>query len=572
MQSVHPFAIPETGRSGLVKDVLSGKERIISFTAINRHSHRNLTACNLAALNFARVSFKHLQRTRGNAAGFLSAITERHVLEEVISLDEQSPGGHPLQLEEMCRVPLFDTSLTHVATKHGPPSMIQLKQSLRQMQLSPVSALIISRNTSTTTCLKLRENTKDIFLLLDFAPNAERYSPLTLILSTTVEQTAARLSGVLPIDNRLVTRDKQWQAQLFTSCSIHMFTPVRGVVLFPEVESSAITESMALLRVMAEIDGRGRDRVDQLSGSSSSRRELERSPGDTAGAAPRRSHEPSNRTAGVGPPEEEPRTRMPRTIRPMTIVPYEQTKRHCRVFYHDEHLPPSPISLSSEESEEGGYFECLICFEEMLEEDGVNLLPCAHGFCRACLIGHVCSKIEERKYPVFCPLCMADKGNASPSVISGAFVQQLGVTEDQYAIWAELEMAHLSVQIQCRKCHRSAFVDKGDYEQLPALTCPFPGCEHTWCKNCQQSITRRGPKHSCDGSEEFDHLVKQMGWKHCPRCKTPVQKNGGCNHMTCVTPGCNSHFCYRCGKQITRSSIPLLVTSAINGHYRQCTL
>uniref|UniRef100_A0A915CVD7 RING-type domain-containing protein n=1 Tax=Ditylenchus dipsaci TaxID=166011 RepID=A0A915CVD7_9BILA len=36
--------------------------------------------------------------------------------------------------------------------------------------------------------------------------------------------------------------------------------------------------------------------------------------------------------------------------------------------------------------------------------------------------------------------------------------------------------------------------------------------------------------------------------RKCARCGTPVEKNGGCNHMTCKPPGgCGSEFCYACG-------------------------
>lgn len=32
----------------------------------------------------------------------------------------------------------------------------------------------------------------------------------------------------------------------------------------------------------------------------------------------------------------------------------------------------------------------------------------------------------------------------------------------------------------------------------------------------------------------------------CPRCHVNIQKNGGCNHMTCRTPNCGNHFCFEC--------------------------
>ena len=36
--------------------------------------------------------------------------------------------------------------------------------------------------------------------------------------------------------------------------------------------------------------------------------------------------------------------------------------------------------------------------------------------------------------------------------------------------------------------------------------------------------------------------------KNCPRCQVQVEKNGGCNHITCV---CDAHWCWECGKDRT---------------------
>jgi hypothetical protein len=94
-------------------------------------------------------------------------------------------------------------------------------------------------------------------------------------------------------------------------------------------------------------------------------------------------------------------------------------------------------------------------------------------------------------------------------------------------------------------------VARDEHEEANVIACPLPDCTHAWCKLCQQSIDCNGPKHSCDGTSELDHLMKQQGWKYCPSepvlvvfylsslsvffssaCKTPIQKISGCNHMS----------------------------------------
>ena len=296
--------------------------------------------------------------------------------------------------------------------------------------------MVVSRTTGTTVCLKLRENFKDVFLVLDLplAPPEQGTTP-ALVIGTSLEQIAARMSGILPVDNHLVTRDRRWQAQLFTSCTICMFTPAEGAPMLSDAESLAINESIALLRVMGEIDDRGRDwererdenrdrnrnrrQSDQSSGSN--RRELRaRTPFDVGRAAPTTSYGYAGRV-GIGSLGEGSSVRMAKPRPKTTFLSCEQTKRYCRIFFSDDGSSVSTssssitTSLSSEESDEEACFECVICFEDIPEENGIHLLPCAHGFCRGCLAGHVCSKIEERRFPVFCPLCMAEQGNVSPS-------------------------------------------------------------------------------------------------------------------------------------------------------------
>jgi len=119
-------------------------------------------------------------------------------------------------------------------------------------------------------------------------------------------------------------------------------------------------------------------------------------------------------------------------------------------------------------------------------------------------------------------------------VITGQLVQLLGVSEEQYKTWVEMEMAQFSILVDCRKlrfyanllgqklmstmlrCNQSAFVDRHDIEATELMQCPVLGCDHVWCRKCQQTVERGGPEHSCDGSKELEHLVQEQGWKFCP--------------------------------------------------------
>lgn len=125
-------------------------------------------------------------------------------------------------------------------------------------------------------------------------------------------------------------------------------------------------------------------------------------------------------------------------------------------------------------------------------------------------------------------------------VIDNALIQQVGLSEEQFTKFTELELATFSIMIHCRRsvhihlltcpgvlipsssCKQSFFVDKTELTRTRIITCPLPGCNNVWCKACYQKVTGPASQHSCDGSSELKHLMKQKGWKHCPGKNTNI--------------------------------------------------
>src|SRR5690348_2365825 len=48
-------------------------------------------------------------------------------------------------------------------------------------------------------------------------------------------------------------------------------------------------------------------------------------------------------------------------------------------------------------------------------------------------------------------------------------------------------------------------------------------------------------KKCADDSETSNWISSNT--KDCPKCNKPIEKNGGCNHMSCP---CGHHFCWVC--------------------------
>jgi len=55
-------------------------------------------------------------------------------------------------------------------------------------------------------------------------------------------------------------------------------------------------------------------------------------------------------------------------------------------------------------------------------------------------------------------------------------------------------------------------------------------------------------KSEADAFEKFNTWTDEhkAGVKPCPTCKSFIEKNDGCNHMTCGNPTCKAQFCWLC--------------------------
>jgi hypothetical protein len=117
-------------------------------------------------------------------------------------------------------------------------------------------------------------------------------------------------------------------------------------------------------------------------------------------------------------------------------------------------------------------FECGICMEEMPDDSIARPDPCKHAFCRECLRGHVAARLDEHRYPILCPTCTAGKGKGKGAAsgtccertvnlviiscyvcleVSQSLALDLGLTDEQYSIWTEMELVSFSVLLCCRK-------------------------------------------------------------------------------------------------------------------------
>ena len=77
----------------------------------------------------------------------------------------------------------------------------------------------------------------------------------------------------------------------------------------------------------------------------------------------------------------------------------------------DRHLRAQAMALQESIPD---VFQCGICLEEESEEMVARVEPCRHGFCRNCLRDYLQKKLEDHRFPILCPICIAEKVSVNP--------------------------------------------------------------------------------------------------------------------------------------------------------------
>jgi len=206
---------------------------------------------------------------------------------------------------------------------------------------------------------------------------------------------------------------------------------------------------------------------------------------------------------------------------------------------------------------------CAICFETCPGIQCLRLSGCNHIYCRKCMSQYFTVHITEGDIDSLkCPSCKQD--------ITGDLVQE-SVPPALYERYRSLvRKKTLENRTDVVWCPRVAC----SLRQTPAflidakspLLAVCSECGHAFCSECKHAW--HGIAHCFNLIDKFkkadeqerEALMKKYGakvfadlqsqeWvvensKACPRCRTRIEKNGGCNHMTCKK--CNYEFCWIC--------------------------
>ena len=204
------------------------------------------------------------------------------------------------------------------------------------------------------------------------------------------------------------------------------------------------------------------------------------------------------------------------------------------------------FGMSSEQSEKESKESkemnenCLICEEKLTDEEKTNnYVKCFHGFCNDCYYNYFKEKINNNQiYRIKCP-----EKNCNCLIfnefIEKKLINDIPLIEKFHKLSDRIQLA-LDPNIQL---------------------CPFPDCEsyakknennkyvsciqnsHKFCFKCLKDW--HGDKEcSNELDKSFVEWKDSSKVKRCPKCKYFIEKNEGCNHITCTY--CKYEFCWLC--------------------------
>ena len=210
------------------------------------------------------------------------------------------------------------------------------------------------------------------------------------------------------------------------------------------------------------------------------------------------------------------------------------------------------------EKERNATFECSICMSKVKIEMGCITLDCDHKFCNNCLHEDIITKLKENKVKEDEIACYDCKRPISNFIIKNVltFKEFMEYEKKIIAFNSSGYISKEEVLIKCpnSKCPYQVIISN-NYE-LTHIKCTL--CQLLFCsrgcpkphegKTCEEhKYEIQLARDNKNNDQLFEQLKQRDNIKVCPHCGANIQKNQGCNHMTCRV--CKTEFCYVCGKR-----------------------
>ena len=199
--------------------------------------------------------------------------------------------------------------------------------------------------------------------------------------------------------------------------------------------------------------------------------------------------------------------------------------------------------------DEGGLFECGVCFEDECLLAEVVMCDSGCMFCSSCAKRGSEVQAGENKTTISCLLSC---GSEIPlKSLQGVLPAKLYAKLFEKKQLKEIQDAGIEDLVQCPACNYAVIMPDN---QDKVFTCGNPECGKQTCRLCGEE------SHiplTCEEVEKDDEVkartkvenaMTEAMLRECVKCKKKFFKEEGCNKMTCE---CGQTMCYLCRKPVS---------------------
>ena len=211
---------------------------------------------------------------------------------------------------------------------------------------------------------------------------------------------------------------------------------------------------------------------------------------------------------------------------------------------------------------------CPICYTDIEKDDSFSL-KCNHLICKECYIEYINNKLISEPLNILntpCPLIGCNL------YLTRTIFKQCITEKKMQRIFAKSVIRNFTVTNKeikpCPnpKCNVSIRVQNNIAKEIKCQ------CGTIFCFSCLEEshipcdceMAKQWLEFTKDKGSGEDFIWIKENTKNCPKCQTPIQKNQGCNHMTCLKKagGCGYEFCWVCMRSWNSHTI-----NSLNSYY-----